>query len=350
MKKANFAIVGLGMAVGPHAKSFLDLADRASVLYAYSPSLVRRQAFAAKFPFPLADSLDRILNDPAVDAVSILTPPNTHLDLVRQCAAAGKHVLLEKPLEVTLERAREVVDTCRRAGVRLGVTLQHRFRPAVMRLSELLRTGSLGGIAGASTSIRLWRPQSYYDVPGRGTKARDGGGVLLTQGIHTLDVMLSLAGPAVEVMAYATTSPLHRMETEDLVAGAIRFANGALGTIDVTTAAFPGFPERVELICRNGTAILAGTALDVFWHDGRTERIEPDPSPGGTGADPMAFPNDWHRALIADFIDAIQTGREPRVNGPAALHVHYLIDALLRSAEEKRPVLLPIDICPPAPA
>ena len=340
MKKLNFAIVGLGMAVTPHARSFVDLADRIAVRHAFSPSAARRQAFAAKFPFPLADSLDAILEDKAVDAVSILTPPNTHLELVERCAAAGKHVLLEKPLEISMERSRKLVETCRRAGVTLGVTLQHRFRPAGLLLKSLLDSGELGAIAGVSTSMRLWRPQSYYDEPGRGTKARDGGGVLLTQGIHTLDLMLSLTGLPQEVTAYATTSAVHRMETEDMVAGALRFAGGALGTIDATTAAYPGFPERIELICGKATAVLAGTALDVFWHDGRRDKVEPDSSPGGTGADPMAFPNDWHRALIADFADAIVERREPRVSGAEALKVHTLIDALLRSSAERKPVAL----------
>jgi UDP-N-acetyl-2-amino-2-deoxyglucuronate dehydrogenase len=333
MTKLNVAIVGLGMAVTPHAKSYVQLADRATVRYAYSPSVARRQAFAAKFPFPHADSLETILTDQAVDAVAILTPPNTHLELVERCAAAGKHVLLEKPLEITFERSRAVVEACRRAGVKLGVTLQHRFRPAGMRLKSLLDSGALGRIAAASTSMRLWRPQSYYDEPGRGTKARDGGGVLLTQGIHTLDLMLSLAGRVSEVSAYATTSAVHRMETEDMVAAAVQFANGAYGTIDATTAAYPGFAERIELIGTRATASLAGTELKVFRHDGTTVDIAPDESSGGTGADPMAFPHDYHRGVIADFIDALERRRQPKVSGEEALKVHRLIDALLESGK-----------------
>lgn len=340
-EKLGFAIVGLGMAVTPHARSFLDLADRVAVRHAFSPSAARRAAFAAKFPFPLADRLEAILDDPAVDAVSVLTPPNTHLEIVERCARAGKHVLLEKPLETTLERARAVVAACRREGVTLGVTLQHRFRPAALRLDALLRDGALGELAGVGASMRLWRPQSYYDEPGRGTRARDGGGVLLTQGIHTLDLMLSLAGMPAEVFAYAATSAVHRMETEDLVAGAMRYANGALGVIDATTAAYPGSPERIELIGRAGTAVLAGTALDVQWHDGRRERAESEAGGGGTGADPMAFPNDWHRGVLADFVDAVRRRREPRVGGAEALKVHCLIDALLRSAAARRP--MPVD-------
>lgn len=141
----------------------------------------------------------------------LLTPPNTHLDLVRQAAASGKHVLLEKPLEISLERAEELVAVADEAGIKLGVVLQHRFRPVSAALSGLISEGRLGAIVSASARLYNWRPQSYYDQAGRGTKARDGGGVLLTQAIHTLDLMISLAGQPIEVTGYAVTSPVHRM-------------------------------------------------------------------------------------------------------------------------------------------
>jgi len=248
MAKHRIAVIGLGMAVTPHARSLIDLKDRVEVVHAFSPSEARRAAFAVKFPFPLAGSLDSVLSDKSIDCVEILTPPNTHLDLVRKCAAAGKHILLEKPLEVSTERAVDLVATSQKAGVTLGVMLQHRFRPAALKLREMMREGALGKLVNCSTVIRLWRPQSYYDVEGRCTKARDGGGVLITQGIHTLDLMLSLAGPIGEVRGYAATSSVHRMETEDLVAAAVKYENGAIGTIDATTAAYPGLPERTEII------------------------------------------------------------------------------------------------------
>ncbi len=338
MPKHRIALIGLGMAVTPHAKSLVDLADRVEVAYAFSPSESRRKAFATKFPFRLCDRLDTILADRSVDCVEILTPPNTHLDLVRQCAAAGKHILLEKPLEVSTERAVALVDAARNAGVTLGVMLQHRFRPAALKLRAMLAAGELGRIVGCSTVIRLWRPQSYYDVEGRGTKARDGGGVLITQGIHTLDLMLSLAGPIAEVTGYATTSSVHRMETEDLVAAAVRYANGALGTIDATTAAYPGFPERIEIIGEKATASLVGSDLSVAHHDGRVTELKTEYGAGGTGADPMAFPHDWHRAVIADFLDALDGNRAPTVSGAEALKVHRLIDALLEAGATGRAV------------
>jgi len=331
MPKRRIAVIGLGMAVTPHAKSLVDLKDRVEVVHAFSPSETRRAAFAVKFPFPLARSLDAILADKSVGCVEILTPPNTHLDLVRQCAAAGKHILLEKPLEVSTARAVELVETARKAGVTLGVMLQHRFRPAALKLRQMMREGALGKIVNCSTVIRLWRPQSYYDVEGRGTKARDGGGVLVTQGIHTLDLMLSLAGPISEVRAYATTSSVHRMETEDLVAAAVKYENGAIGTIDATTVAYPGFPERIEIIGEKATASLAGSDLVVAHHDGRVTEMKTEYGAGGTGADPMAFPNDWHRAVIADFLDALDQKRAPAVSGVEALKVHRLIDALLEA-------------------
>jgi predicted dehydrogenase len=335
MKRTRVAVVGLGMAVGPHAKSLLDLRDRVEVAHAFSPSAERRRAFAASFPFPLADSLAAVLGDRAVEAVFVLTPPNTHLDLVRACAGAGKHVLLEKPLEATTAKAEELVGACRAAGVRLGVVLQHRFRPAGRRLAEILAEGRLGRLVGASASVANWRPQSYYDQPGRGTRARDGGGVLLTQAIHTLDLFLSLAGQPAEVAAYAATSAVHRMECEDIVGAAVRFAGGALGTIAATTCAYPGFPERIELIGERGTAAIEGNRLAVRFHDGAAIQ-EGAEGAGGTGADPMAFAHDHHRALIADFLDAVAEGRDPRVSGEEALKVHRLIDALLESAARGR--------------
>src|SRR5881394_2976650 len=138
------ALIGLGMAVTPHAKSLLDLKQRAQVAYAYSPSKERRSKFAERFDFPLADRLETILGDRSVDAVLILTPPNTHLELVERCAAAGKHILLEKPLEITLARAEHLVAQCKQQT--LGIVLQHRFRPAAEKLHELIAAGRFGNL------------------------------------------------------------------------------------------------------------------------------------------------------------------------------------------------------------
>ena len=337
MTRRRVAIIGLGMAVTPHARSLLDLAERVDIAAAFSRSPARCDAFARQFSIPTTNDIAAIVDDKTISAVLVLTPPWTHLDLVRRLAAAGKHVLLEKPVEATLARAAELVAVCRDAGVTLGMVLQHRFRPASLALADICAAGGLGHLAAASVSVRWWRPQSYYDEPGRGTLARDGGGVLLTQAIHTLDLFLSLAGPVSEVAAFVGTTPLHRMETEDIVGAALRFANGAIGTLDATTASYPGFPERIEIVGGKATAVLAGGGLDVFYQDGRHERSGDAQGTGG-GADPMAFSHEAHRAVIADFLDALDQRRAPRASGAAALAVHRLIDALLRSASEGRTV------------
>jgi len=321
-------LIGLGMAVTPHAKSLLDLKDRVEVAYAFSPSRERRAKFAERFPFPQCDRIETILHDRSVHAVLVLTPPNTHLEIVERCAAAGKHVLLEKPLEVSTQKAQRLVDCCK--AVKLGVVLQHRFRPAAEKLHELLPR--LGKLVSASAAIPNWRPQTYYDQPGRGTRWRDGGGVLLTQAIHTLDLFLSFAGEPVEVRSFATTTPVHRMETEDLVAAAVRFKNGAIGVVHATTTAYPGFAERIELIGTQGTAALEGTSLKMQFSDGKSFEVKTESGAGGTGADPMAFPHDWHRGVLTDFLDSIEQNREPRVSGAEALKVHRFIDRILQSA------------------
>ena len=317
------------MAVTPHAKSLLDLKSRAQVAYAYSPSVERRKNFAERFAFPLTDCLETILADRTVDAVLLLTPPNTHLELVERCAAAGKHILLEKPLEITYARAERLVAAAR--NVTLGIVLQHRFRPAAEKLHQLIAAGRLGKLVSASASIPNWRPQSYYDQPGRGTRARDGGGVLLTQGIHTLDLLTWFAGETAAAKSYWTTTPVHRMETEDLACAAIRFQSGALGVVQATTSAYPGFPERIELIGAQGSALLEGTAFRAHFTDGTTLEMKTESGGGGTGADPMAFPHDWHRSLLADFLDAIESRREPRSSGRETLKVHRLIERILHS-------------------
>ncbi len=332
-RRHRMALIGLGMGATPHAQSLIDLHARVEVAAACTRTAERAAAFGARFPFPLHTDIDAVIADPAVTCVLIATPPASHLDLAERCAAAGKHVLLEKPVELTLARASALVAACERAGVCLGVVFQHRFRPGAMRLAALLAEGALGGIVAANVYVPWWRPQSYYDAPGRGTLARDGGGVLITQAIHQLDLFLSLTDPVSAVAAFAATTPVHRMETEDMVAAALRFASGAIGALMATTAAYPGYGERIELICTRGTAALTDGALEVQWHDSRVERAGSSGG-GGGGADPMAFSNDAHRAVLAEFLDAIEAGRQPVNSGRAALRVHRLIEALLASARE----------------
>ncbi|CAD7038925.1 gfo/Idh/MocA family oxidoreductase [Pseudorhizobium endolithicum] len=332
----RIGVIGLGMASVPHAQSLHDMEGRVKVAAAFSPSADRREAFARRWGMPVVEDVDTIFDKSSIDAVLILTPPNTHRELVERAAASGQHVLLEKPLEVSFTNAEALVKAAEKTGVTLAVVLQHRFRPVSVALSQMVSNGRLGEVVSASAKLSNWRPQSYYDQPGRGTRARDGGGVLLTQGIHTLDLLISVAGLPVEAMAYAVTTPVHRMETEDLVAGAVRFENGAIGTVSATTCAYPGVPDSIEVIGTKGMARIEGATLIAKFHDGSDIEMDDGEVGGGAGADPMAFSHMHHRAVIEDFVDAVQRGRPPRVSGREALKVHRLIGALLRSAETGR--------------
>jgi UDP-N-acetyl-2-amino-2-deoxyglucuronate dehydrogenase len=337
----GIAVVGLGMAHKPHIQSLRELKDRLRIVACQSPTAARRELFSATHPdLAVTGDLDAVLADPNVDAVILLTPPMTHRDLVLRCAAAGKHVLLEKPLDVTVERARQSVEAMQRADRRFGVVLQHRFRAASRKLISIVQSGELGELISASASVRWWRTGEYFAEPGRGMKARDGGGVLITQAIHTLDLFQSLTGPISRVAAMARTSPQRTIDTEDSVAAAISFQNGAIGTIDATTVAYPGFAEKIELACENGTAVLEAETLAVYYRDGRILRHEGAPSNSG-GADPMAFSHEAHKALIVDFLDAVEAGREPAVSGREALKVQLLIEALLQSSDSGEALTIP---------
>jgi predicted dehydrogenase len=328
MSRIGIAVIGLGPAAEPHAKSLVDLADRVDVRWAVTRSQARAEQAAARYPFPVTTDLDQALADKTVQAVLVLTPPGAHLQLAERCFAAGKHVLVEKPLELSAERARQLVAAGRASGLRLGVVLQHRFRPGAVRLRALLADGALGALAAGWVTVPWWRPQAYYDEPGRGTLARDGGGVLLTQAIHALDLFRSLLGVSEVVSAMATTTRLHRMETEDYVTAQFRLGNGAPGMLAATTAFSPGRPERIEVFGTRGSAVLAGGSLQVDYLDGSAETLDAGERTG-SGANIMDFPNDAHRAVLADFLDAVETGRDPAVTGEEALATQELIETVL---------------------
>lgn len=325
------ALIGLGMAVDKHARALKELSGRVEVAACWSPTAARRSAFAAAHALPVTDSLDAILADRSIDLVFILTPPWTHLNLATRCAAAGKHILLEKPIEATLERSERLVALCAAAGVRLGIVFQNRFRTPHRRLAALLREGRLGELISVSITVRWWRPDSYFAEPGRGIRARDGGGVLLTQAIHVMDQLVALVGPVESVGAFAATSPLRRIDTEDVVAAALRFPSGAIGTLDATTTSFPGSPERIDIAGRLGSATLERRRLRLWLRDGTVIDEQEDVADPAVQGDHLA-----HRRLIEDMVEAIEQGREPGANGRDGLVVHRLIEAVMRSADNGR--------------
>jgi predicted dehydrogenase len=322
------ALVGLGPAALPHLRSLQDLTDRIEFRYAFARRPDADRVLPYTGPVQLTDSLDLILQDPEVQAVIVATPPATHLEICQRCFAAGKHVLLEKPLEVNFDRSERLVELAEAAGLRLGLVLQHRYREASVALEKILQEDQLGEVQAASVRIPWWRSQAYYNEPGRGTMARDGGGVLLTQAIHTMDLFRSLVGVQSVKSAVVRQTKLHQMETEDYVSALLVLGNGAPGDLMATTAMFSGFSETIEIIGSLGSARLSGANLEVHFLEGSPFSIR---SEGGTGsgANMMDFSHEPHRALLIEFLDAIQENREPRVNGRDALATQQLIVELL---------------------
>jgi predicted dehydrogenase len=322
------AIVGLGNAVAPHARALQELADRARVVWAVTRSANSARAAAASYCWPVTTDLQQAIADPAVQAVLVLTPPNAHLAIAEAAFAAGRHVLCEKPLAASLADAERLVAAGRRAGRALGTVLQMRFRPGSRRLKQVLDDGALGTVQAASVTVPWWRPQAYYDQPGRGVKTRDGGGVLITQAIHMLDLFRWCVGVSAVTAAQVRTTDLHDMETEDYAAALLRLGNGAPGTLMATVAAWPGSAETMLVIGSRGTARLEGGSLRLSWLDGREEMLM-DEGGSGSGANLMGFSHAPHQAVLTDFLDAIDQGRDPAIPGEEALATQRLIDAIL---------------------
>ncbi len=320
------ALIGLGMV----SKTYGDAIAKCetvdlSLVYARSPDA--REAFLSDWPqlnARAASNVDEIAASD-VDFVILTTPPNARSEIVETLAAAGKPILMEKPVERTLDAATALVERCEAAGVPLGIMLQHRARPVVADLRAVI--GDLGPLRMAEVNVPWWRPQAYYDEPGRGTYARDGGGVMISQAIHTMDLMLSLTGPVAEVSAMSATTGFHDMESEDFVCAGLRFANGAVGQLFATTASFPGRGETVTLHFAEGSAHLEAGQLKIDRRDGKSEVLG-QAATSGAGADPMAFTSDWHRFVIEDFAQSLTDKRAPLVAGRDALEVHRLIAAL----------------------
>ncbi len=337
--RTGVALIGLGMVSGTYVAAMADLADSLALRGVHARTAESRARFLAGHGAALSEgcrdygSVEEIAADEGVAFVMLTTPPNAREAIVRRLAAAGKHILMEKPVERDLAAAERLCGICEDAGVTLGIVFQHRMRPAALELARIVGEGRLGTLFTVEVTVPWWRGQGYYDEPGRGTYARDGGGVLISQAIHTLDLALSLTGRVAEVMALTGTSGFHRMESEDFVAAGWRYEGGALGSFFATTASFPGHADTIRLNCAEGSALLKGNRLTIDWQDGQKEEFGAEAATGG-GADPMAFTHEWHRAVIADFAASLREGRPPSVPGRAALEVHRLIAALERSGRE----------------
>ncbi|UWQ22446.1 Gfo/Idh/MocA family protein [Jannaschia sp. W003] len=328
------ALVGAGMIAPLHVAALSALGDRVRLRWIVARRPERAAPLAAAYDGPapeLTADLGAVAADPGVHFAIVATPPSVRDGPIGTLAAAGKGVLLEKPVARSLAEAERVVETCERAGVPLGMLLQHRAGEPGRAAAAHMASGRLGRLGMVEIAAPLWRPQSYYDELGRGTYARDGGGVLLTQGIHTIDLALSLAGPVARVQAMTATTPLHRMEAEDFAAAGLRFACGAAGSLVATTASFPPAPESIALHFEHASLRVGRADLRVDWRDG-CSAVE------ATVEGPK---HAWHAAVIADFADALRTGRPPMVPGREALAAHRLIDAIERSSRAGHAVDLP---------
>lgn len=342
----KIAIIGLGMVARTHVAAIRAMGEHAQLLGVLSRDTAKATTFLQQVCPDLADSvtiypdLAALAADDRVEAVALLTPPNARQEQVEALAAAGKHILMEKPVERTLSAATRIVETCETHGVKLGVFLQHRMRERVQDMQRLLDSGALGKVALVEVSVPWWREQAYYDEPGRGTYARDGGGVLISQSIHTLDLMLALLGPVAKVHAMARTTALHNMESEDFVSAGLEFASGAVGSLTASTASFPGGGETITVHGENGSAVLSSGTLRIAYRDGRNETLGTAATSGG-GADPMTFTSDWHRGIYEDFAAALTENRAPVVSGRTALDVQQLIETLIQSSQQGRALPVP---------
>ena len=345
-KPLKTALIGLGMVADTHVQAITGLDGKVQLkgIFARGQQAARDYAITAESicgsPVKVYATIEDVANDPELDFVIIATPPNARIELVKLFAAAKLPILLEKPIERTTEAATEIVEICEVSDIPLGMVFQHRARLASTQLKEMIQSGKLGKLGMANIEAPLWRSQSYYDEPGRGTYERDGGGVLLSQAIHTLDLALSLTGDVTEVQAMSRTTAFHEMESEDFVTAGLTFKNGAVGNLFATTANYPGGKECITLHFDHAVAKLHRAKLDVFWRDGRIENLgEDETQPIGDG-NPMDFKSTWHGGIISDFADAITEKKKPMATGREGLKVHQLIDALIDSSKQKKAVTL----------
>ncbi|MCS7220884.1 MAG: Gfo/Idh/MocA family oxidoreductase [Anaerolineae bacterium] len=344
-REIGIALIGAGNIASLQARAIAEIVRaRLRVVYATRPERARQlaTAYGADWTTDLQEAVTR--DD--VQLVSVCTPSGAHLEPAMAAARAGKHVLVEKPLEVTLDRADRIIEACRQAGVLLGCVFQSRLKEGVRYAREALAAGRLGRLTLADAYVKWYRPASYYMQGGwRGTWALDGGGALMNQSIHTVDLLQYLAGPVASVYARAATL-VHAIEAEDTAVAVLSFANGALGVIEGTTTAYPGSPARIELHGDRGTIVLTEGQVTRWDVDGATgeerTRVMVE-ALGGTGAaDPLAIGYEGHRRQIADMVDAILTGRPPLIDGAEGRKAVEIIRAIYRSAQIGQPVTLPL--------
>jgi predicted dehydrogenase len=351
MAEHGFGIIGCGMIAEYHTRAINEIENaRVAAAWSRNPASSAKIATLADGDCQTFDDLDAMLAVPGLDVVCICTPSGAHLEPAVAAARAGKHVVVEKPLEITLSRCDAIIDACDAAGVRLCTIFPSRFTPANIRLKEALELGRFGRLTLGDTHVKWWRTQEYYDSGGwRGTWELDGGGALMNQAIHNVDLLTWLMGDVTAVTALTATLAHHRIEVEDTAVAALRFASGALGTIEAATSAYPGLLKRTEIHGDRGSARVEQDDI-TLWDfqekvpsDNEIHAAMAGRSGFAAGAsDPRGITHTGHRDQLADFLHAIDRGGIPRVDGREGRKSVEIIRAIYRSAQTGSAVLLPL--------
>ena len=345
----GFGIIGCGMIANFHARAIKDIRG-AKVVACYDRIPDASKRLAADVGCVAYEDFDALLADPDVHVVTIGTPSGAHMEPAVAAAEAGKHVIVEKPLEVTLGRCDAIIRACEKAGVTLSTIFPSRFHESSQLMKKAVDAGRFGRLAVGDAYVKWFRTQQYYDSGAwRGTWKLDGGGALMNQAIHSVDLLTWLMGPVQEISAFTATLAHERIEVEDVAMASLRFASGALGVIEATTAAFPGMLKRIELHGSEGSAVLEEESLKT-WHFAKAQkndeailaRMKDRMQTGGGAADPAAIGHHGHTLHFKDVLDAIKQGRSPLVDGHEGRRSVEIILAIYKAAELGKSVTLPL--------
>lgn len=336
----GIGIVGCGMIANFHARAIQDASGAHLVACTdFKPEYAK--AFAEKNGCRAYDSLSEMLADPDIQAVTICSPSGAHLDPAVAAAQAGKHLIVEKPLEITTERCDQIIAACEKSGVKLAVTFQSRFHESSRLMKKAVDEGRFGRVTMGDAYVKWYRSQEYYDSGAwRGTWALDGGGALMNQAIHSVDLLLWLMGPVSQISAMIGTLTHERIEVEDVAVANLKFASGAFGVIEATTTAFPGALKRIEVCGSGGTAVLQEEDIHTWQFAEETAEDEQirksmvgKTDTGGGASDPSSIGHHGHTWVFEDFIRAIEQDTTPLIDGHEGRRSVEVICAIYESAK-----------------
>jgi predicted dehydrogenase len=317
-------MIGTGAISHKHAQAYKNIGFRLTVCTDIFEAAGRR--FAEQYGAEFVPTYEEVCRHPKVDYVDVCTFPDFRMQPILVCAESGKHVQVQKPISTNLETARLMVETARKAGIVLGVVSQHRFDDASLFLAKAIAGGRLGKLLQADC---------------KGSWQTEGGGALINQAIHGVDILRWLAGPVKELFGVWQLGALHKIESEDVVNAVMKFSSGATGVIQASTAFWPGYTERTEFHGTKGTAIISGDKLTTW--DVQDDAGDPAPvaSAVASGAsDPMAISLEPFERQFLDFGEAIAKGRKPMVAGEEGVQAMEIVDAIYRSCRTGEKVTL----------